>query len=281
MKSSRRVSRLPGGRLFVVATDEGAARDALEWCRGRNSGDRGAAAGEITFAGGPAWCKADGLGGRASLRHSLRRALLRRPVPRLAEYSNLAWLVDEGFSCPEPLAAGVLWRSGLPRWQFLITRKVAAAPTLRVVLSRPEAKDTTLLGELAAEVARLHASGFIHRDLFPRNILVRDMPQGDHGAARRLVFLDTWRGGARWQSRGVAHDIACLLSHLAQWLGPDELQAWFEAYAARRGALNCPVDARKLARKVARQWRALAARYERRGRGAELCAWNEGWLPVD
>ncbi|HWP56350.1 MAG TPA: lipopolysaccharide kinase InaA family protein [Candidatus Acidoferrales bacterium] len=90
-------------------------------------------------------------------------------------------LEESGFHTPRVVAAGeqrkrgVLWRAflltaavdGLSLPKFLDENLVAADPPDRV------AKKREGLRLLAAEIARLHACGFVHGDLVPYNILVR------------------------------------------------------------------------------------------------------------
>jgi tRNA A-37 threonylcarbamoyl transferase component Bud32 len=195
----------------------------------------------------------------------LRHLLLRRPLPRVSEFANLTWLRGHSFEAPAPLAAGVLFRHGVPRWQFLITREIPAAASLDQLLESEDPCCEAVLLELADEVARLHALGFVHRDLFPRNLLVRA-----ESATRRLVFLDAWRGGPRWQLRGSAYDLAGLLLHLSRWLDSATEATWLERYAEQRAVQGRPVDLAQLTRRVRSERTAFCQRYRRRGRGEEL-----------
>jgi len=153
-----------------------------------------------------AFYKGSPLRGKSALRHALRRALSLSEIPRLQEFQNLAWLRAHGFLAPRPLLAGVFTRRGLPRFQFLFTELVPDAPPLPEWLERGsrEARASALTA-LARDLARLHALGFVHRDLFPRNLLV-SLAEG----TPRIVFLDAWRGGPRPGLRGPEHDLGCL-----------------------------------------------------------------------
>lgn len=204
---------------------------------------------------------------RPALRHALRQLCLRVPPPRLAEYMNLSWMTERHFQCPLPLAGGALWRGGRPRYQFLITREVPHAVGMREFLREPHERRATVLDELARELARLHALRFVHRDLYPRNLLV--VPPN---AGRSVVFLDAWRGGERLQSRGYAHDLGCFFLSAAEWLDAAEQARFFDVYAAERAAQGRPVAPRWLtdvAQARAVEWRKLERRPERR-RGREL-----------
>lgn len=150
--------------------------------------------------------KGSRLRGRSALRHAFRAWAGVADIPRFQEFDNLAWLRANGFAAPRPLAAGVRRVGGLPRYQFLVTEHLADHPTLQewlhVARGLPRIE---LLDALATDLARLHALGFVHRDLFLRNLLV------DPGAAHpRPIFLDAWRGGPRPGLRGPLHDLACL-----------------------------------------------------------------------
>ncbi|MCA8982035.1 MAG: hypothetical protein KDC14_18535, partial [Planctomycetes bacterium] len=184
------------------------------------------------------YLKGSPLARRPALRHTLRQLLLRVPPPRLAEYMNLSWMTERHFQCPLPLAGGALWRGGRPCYQFLITREVPDAVGMREFLSRPDERRHEVLAEFARELARLHALRFVHRDLYPRNLLV--VPPR---AGRSVVFLDAWRGGERLQSRGYAHDLGCFFLSAAEWLDPAEQSAFLATYAAERAAQARPVTA--------------------------------------
>ncbi len=161
----------PLGRLELAGRGDlfDAAREiALEAARvGKTQGRF------LEVAGRPAYFKGSPFRGRTRLRHAIRMALLRLDAPRLRELRNLEWLRAHGFGAPEPLAAG-LFRTVLgPVYQFLFTARVPAAVTLADFFrDGPRALREPVLRRLANEVARLHVLGFIHHDLYPRNILV-------------------------------------------------------------------------------------------------------------
>ena len=169
------------------------------------------------LAGRRVFFKLGPLRGKVRLRHGLRR-LLGRGLPRLREFENLTWLRASGFGAPEPLLAGAFLRKGLPVFQFLFTAAVARARTVREALeSGPPAERAPLLEALAGDVARLHVRGFVHRDLFPRNLLVTT-----DGGTPRIHFLDAWRGGARRGLRGADYDLGCFFLYAADLLSSEE-----------------------------------------------------------
>jgi len=204
---------------------------------------------------------------RPALRHASRALVPGIEIPRLQEFANLAWLRSHGFGAPRPLVAGVLRRLGLPRFQFLATQAIPTARTLAEALARDaRAERTVSLELLAREVARLHELGFVHRDLFARNVLVTDESRArtGAGAALRLHFLDAWRGGPQRGLRGPAYDLACILSD-GEWLfSPEERRRFERCYASER-ALDDP-DAGALRRSTGRTLARLVRRLSRRGR---------------
>jgi len=249
-----------GDRLHLVAPTRELAAEALERIAPLVR-ERGTHGEWIDFADGRAWLKAEPLRGRARLRHALRASLLRRPLPRLAEYENLRWLRERLFQAPRPLAVGAACAAWSARWQFLLTREVSETSTLGHYLGEGTEDPTEVLDELAGEVARMHALHFIHRDLYPRNLLVK---RKDASPARRIVFLDAWRGGARLQLRGAAYDLGCFFLHAPEWLSPRRLRRFFEHYLEHRSVQGKPVRPDPLRRAVIAERAAQFARLARK-----------------
>jgi tRNA A-37 threonylcarbamoyl transferase component Bud32 len=216
------------GRVLLRGVPQLDAR-ILEWIE--SHGREGRVLSELTRAGqARLFVKGSALRGKAAVRHGLRRRLLGRPLPRVREYENLRWLEARIFQVPPPRAAAVLWSGGLPRYQLLVTAEVRGAVPLGEALPGEDpAGRSSLARELGREVGRMHALGFVHRDLFPRNLLV--LPKG---AGRRLVFLDAWRAGPHASLRGPAYDLGCLFLEGADlWTDPEQQQL-IEAYVAAR-----------------------------------------------
>jgi tRNA A-37 threonylcarbamoyl transferase component Bud32 len=247
------------GRLHVV----GARADLIEAVTELVLHDHelgGSGIERIEIGGERAWFKRSALRGSSRWRWAMRR------VPRVREHDNLLWLSHHALQAPVPLAAGSLVRGGLPLRQFLITRDVPDATTLESFLRggpRPDRAD--VLDELARETARMHALGFVHHDLYPRNVLV--LPARD---AHRIAFVDAWAGGPPPQLRPAVYDLACLFLRADRELGAEEVQRFVDVYAAQRGALGRPVAARSIlgdAKRIrARLIRRLIARpHELRG----------------
>ena len=265
MASPRLVRRTELGLLCVQGEPdclEPAAALVLEAARaGRGLAEFSALGGHAVYG------KGGFLRGKARLRHALRGAFLRRPLPRLREATNLAWLRRHGFGAPRPLAAGSLRRGGLPRYQFLFNGEIPGAPTLRELFEGDAAPEVRLavLRALGREAARLHGLGFVHCDLFPRNLLVTGL-----GGEPRIHFLDAWRGGPPPQLRTAAYDLACLMVHGAALFAPAEERALFAAWLAGRERDGAPVEAGALLPRVARLRARLARRFNRRRAPASL-----------
>lgn len=206
---------------------------ALELAR-TMSRDLAGTSGAAELAGIACWYKHDRWRWKTRLRYALKRLWL-QPYPRRAERRNLAWLRERCFLAAEPLVVGEHRAAGLVDYGFLVTRRVEAALRFDEFCARHDSEQRQgVIEELAREVARMHVLRFVHRDLFARNILVRQ--DSIHG---RIVFLDCWAGGAGPGWRGRAHDLACLDSDLRQLLSDEEradFSRWYEdeARAQRR-----------------------------------------------
>ena len=189
------------------------------------------------LGGRAAWIKGGPLGGRARLRHALRQKLGRCALPRVAEFENLRWLARRLFRVPRAVAAGWIERSGSAHFQFLATLEVQGARPLEEAWPElgPAAR-LALAHELAGEVARMHALGYRHRDLYVRNLLYA--PEAAEPSRRALVFLDTWRGGAHARGRGPAHDLACLFLQGSELFSDEQSAAFFAHYALALESLS-------------------------------------------
>jgi tRNA A-37 threonylcarbamoyl transferase component Bud32 len=263
----------------VTAQDEELARASFEPAlEGLLAG--GSAARAIELGGRRAWLKASRLSGKAAWRYGLRHALARRAPPRMREYANLAWMRERLFRAPEPFAAGFVARGARLRFQFLIEAFLEDVVPLDDALDRAEARErSALLDELAREVARLHALRFVHRDLYLRNLLVRPPHRGE-GDARRLAFVDVWRGGPHEWMRDEAYDLGCLMLEGAGLLTPDEQTRLWSVYFDGRAAQGRPADRGALLAAAARERATQLARVRRephRWRRAEPPA--PDWTP--
>ena len=102
-------------------------------------------------------------------------------------------LAAAGFDVPDGVLVGVRRRAGV-----LVTRDVGGRALIdAVAAARGEAK-RELLCALGRAVGALHAAGFVHGDLVPSNVQVRDGAIAflDHDRTRRGRAL-VWWGGRR------------------------------------------------------------------------------------
>jgi hypothetical protein len=101
-----------------------------------------------------------------------------------------------GLAVPLAVAAGEERRWGYLRRAFLVTLAIDGAPLPRYIRDRYGSpvdaarlkRKREHLRQLARESRRLHCSGFIHGDLVPYNILVRE-----EGGEVRFFYLDNDR----------------------------------------------------------------------------------------
>jgi len=216
----------------------------------------------VAWSAARAYFKGSPLHGGARARWAVKHALLRQPLPRVRELLNLHWLRARVFQAPRPLCTGVLTRGGVARYQFLLTEEVVGARTLDVFLrtvapgSRERAE---VLAELACEVARMHALGFVHHDLYARNILV--VPGVAHA---RLSFIDAWAGGPPPQWRSRAYDVACLLLRAPSTWEPSEIETFLARYFAERKVQDRPVEQHRFLGRMQTQRRRLIDRLRSR-----------------
>ena len=179
------------------------------------------------------YAKGGPLGESAGKRHGRALRFLRREPPRRREFTNLAWLRRQGFEAAEPLLAGYVQKGSRLLAQMLITVRVERAGGLRTLLEdglRDPLRGPAL-EQLARTAGALHSRGFLHGDLYPRNLL----HSGGLGAGDsvRIVLLDAWRGGPNKHPDVLKHaerDLGCLFLHGAQWLDAREQAEFFDAY---------------------------------------------------
>jgi heptose I phosphotransferase len=192
----------------------------------------------------------------------------------LREARTLQALARAGVGCPEWLAAG---EDGRGR-AFLLVRAAEGAADLRAVLGGvPDAgARRRLAAALGAALARLHAAGFAHGDLYAKHVLVG--PGGD------VTFLDwqrTRRGPPSLRRR--AHDLAALHATLADDLAwPRDrlrcLRAYLTAFAGpgRRAARAALLREILMAAR-----RLLRRRHVREKRQPPLAAGAQEWRCTD
>lgn len=141
------------------------------------------------------------------------------------EAENLAELCAAGFPAPRPYA--LVERGSL---SVLVMERVAHDTDLASALAAKPARHVDRLAELAALVARLHAAGFYHRDLYLQHVVLRR-------ESGELVLLDC--GRARRESapreRWFVKDLAALAHSWPPNLGHDAWSAFVARYAESRG----------------------------------------------
>jgi len=164
---------------------------------------------------------------------------------RLKEFRNLVRLRREGLHAPRPLAFAEERRFGVMTQHLLLLERVPDARDLSAILA-----DGTLTDERRADllfatgraVGRMHRAGFMHRDLYARNVLVT----GEVGRDAVIWFLDCRKGTwSRWQPRREAYDLGCFDLWGATILGPEARVAFFAGYEreARPASLERLLDA--------------------------------------
>jgi len=116
------------------------------------------------------------------------------------EARALAWLRRHGFGAPEPVLVAENRRFGVLRTALLITAAWPGRPSDEVVRELAEPDRPGMIDAVVAEVRRLHRAGFRHRNLDPRNVLVRRDPQSA-APVWSVGFLDAPRHRLRRPTR--------------------------------------------------------------------------------
>ncbi len=208
----------------------------------------------------------------------------------LREARTLEALGREGVGCPEWLAAG---EDEYGR-AFLLVRETPGAAELRtwLVQQTDPAVRRRLAHALGVALARLHAAGFSHPDLYSKHVLV-----GADGAT--VQFLDWQRSRRRvaLSPRRRARDLASLHATLTDDLASArERLLCLRAYFAGLAAAGAAPAAAGFLRQVLRYTRAarLRRRHVREKRQPPLtragcsnggrwkagpCVWRRRWPP--
>jgi tRNA A-37 threonylcarbamoyl transferase component Bud32 len=169
----------------------------------------------------------------------------------------LARLEAAGIDCPRALAHGEADGRA-----FLLLREETDLTELRNYLQAYPLERLSLAEALGRELARVHAAGFQHRDLYSKHVLVGRKPAG-----WRFCFVDWQRGRQRrrltWRQK--LRDLATLDATLAESIAGrrERLLCWRAYLAAQAPLVGRPG---KLIRILCR----LSARLQRRRRIREL-----------
>lgn len=197
-----------------------------------------------------------------------------------AEYDLLSEMRALGIPAVRPVAYGCRREAGFAAACFLVTEAVPGACNLTTFAS--DVRDgrrhlsavqrRQMLEHLARAIARLHATGFAHGQLYWRNILVRTDANGDP----EYFFLDPRpRRGARWvrRQRDWWLDELTQVSASAQaFTTRGERVQFLEHYLAER---RVQLDIRDLLRRIVRRSRHWAPHEAQRLRMSELfAAWS-------
>jgi hypothetical protein len=175
------------------------------------------------------------------------------------EWTNARLLAEAGVAAVEAIAFGQEMAGPWERRSFVLTREVAGESLERWVpvhLS-PAARETDwprrrrLLARLAELVGRLHAAGFVHRDLYLAHIFIEG--DGLRLIDLQRVFRPRWR-----RRRWVIKDLAALhFSTPADRVGRLERLRFLCRYVRVCGAVG---SARTLARLIDAKVRRMARR---------------------
>src|SRR6516225_4610178 len=156
---------------------------------------------------------ANALAGRGLISKSCREAQMLRAASAA------------GLNCPDWIAAGEDDQGKA----FLLVRALDNIVDLRVYLRQiagQSAERRATFQELGNSVARIHAQGFLHGDLYSKHVLIRPADGSIH-------FLDWQRSqvGSRRSQRHRLNDLAALNATIAEHLAsPRERLACFRSY---------------------------------------------------
>jgi tRNA A-37 threonylcarbamoyl transferase component Bud32 len=192
-----------------------------------------------------------------------------RPFVELALQRQLTQL---GLRSPEVVAARAV-RAGTAGWRLLIaTRRVPDALDLGQALAASSRGELglrpwrRLVGETGRLVARLHAVGFLHADLTPRNLLVERSSLADGPPRLWVLDLDRSRFVERLSEGQRRDNLRRLLRHVQRLereheltLARSDLARFLRAYQPERAERHA-------------DWRSVLER-SRRGAGLHALGW--------
>lgn len=135
------------------------------------------------------------------------------------EYRTLSLMRELGIQGVRPIAYGERRVGHFLKDCFLMTEAVPDALSLATLIQTVGGRCRTqlairarreILTSLAVQVRHMHSAGFVHRDLFWRNVLIRLLP----GDRFEFYFLDASVGKrirmAHWRQDSIVRDIAAM-----------------------------------------------------------------------
>lgn len=160
-----------------------------------------------------------------------------------SEYHALRLMRRLGIQAVRPVAYGERRIAGFVRSCFLITETVPDAMPLSAFIqkfcnhrSSPRSVQIRreILTSLAKQVRHMHDAGFVHRDLFWRNVLIRCLP----GDRFEFYFLDAsvgrWIRMRRRRDESIVADIAAMGAAAPQFCSKaDQLRFLLEYLGVR------------------------------------------------
>lgn len=149
------------------------------------------------------------------------------PSPAEREAGRIRALAHEGFPVPRVLAVQARRRGLLERQSVLVIEWIEHRHTLRERLREAGGQESVHLARsLAGLVARLHSSGWHHRDLYLQHILLR---------GEELVLIDLGRVARTRRRRWFVKDLAALLHSCPAAVSLRSRLRFFVGYARLRG----------------------------------------------
>jgi hypothetical protein len=183
------------------------------------------------------------------------------------ELNNLAYFRSLGLRTPDLVACGHRTRGGLLHDAVLVTREVGAATDLLELVrsdrfyARGRQAARLILAQLAEATRKLHADGFYHQDLKPRNVLLSAVDEEP-----QLYFFDCPRGHrpARFRfQRCMAKELAHIERDLRGRVHRSDLMY---AYRLYRGCDRLSSADKRLAREALTYYAERRMTAERRSR---------------
>lgn len=203
----------PGCASALAAAGVACAADLLAWATGpRPHSVRRRVDADVAGTSGRFFLKAYRYGTWRRSLGLLGHGTLYGVAPAVQEMRALAWLRAHDLPAVRPIAAASVRRAGRLVAQALLTEWVQDAPDLCAWAAAGDVPQGRALAHRLGEVVgRMHALGFHHRDLHPRNVLVRPAALAAPDAPPAVWLLDCRRAGVGGLRRRRAYDLACLL----------------------------------------------------------------------